>query len=106
MKRIIIFATVSAVVWTAESLWLSARQPEISQALALQQVNGGTDAARRLREFESLKDSVHVLVGTLLVLAAIGCFNASLRKGLAHFWQRLSQARLHGLLVLASSISL
>src|SRR5438445_529149 len=40
MKRIIIFATVSAILWTAESLWLSARQPEISKALALQQVNG------------------------------------------------------------------
>src|SRR6266478_2522364 len=106
MKRIIIFTTVAAILWTAESLWLSARQPEISKTLALQQINGGTDAARHLREFESLKESVHVLVGTLLVLATIGCFNASLRKGLAHFWQRISQARSHGLLVLASSISL
>jgi len=106
MKRIIIFATVTAILWTAESLWLSSRQPEISKALALQQINGGTNAARRLREFESLKDSLHVLVGTLVVFAAIGCFNAALRKGFAHFWQRLSQARLHGLLALASSISL
>jgi len=105
MKRIIIFTTVAAILWTAESLWLSARQPEISKTLALQQINGGTDAARRLREFESLKDSLHVLVGTLLALAAVGCFNASLRKRLAQFRQRLSQGRVQGLLALACSIS-
>lgn len=41
MKRIIIFGLLAAILWTAENIWLSARQPEISKALALQQVNGG-----------------------------------------------------------------
>src|SRR6266567_3431187 len=106
MKRIIIFGIVAAVLLTAENIWLSARQPDISRALALQQINGGDAAARRLREFESLKDGLHVLVGALIVLAAMGCFNASLRRGLANLWQRLARTGFHGLLVLLCPISL
>src|SRR5437899_10464895 len=94
MKRLIMFGIVAAALWTAETLWLSGRQPDISRALALQQINGGDDAARHLREFESLKDSLHVLVGALTLLAAFACFNAWLRHGLAQLWLRMSHARL------------
>ncbi len=78
MKRIIIFGILAAVLLTA----------------------------RRLREFESLKDGLHVLVGALLVLAAMGCFNASLRRGFANLWQRLSRTGFHGLFVLLCPLSL
>jgi hypothetical protein len=89
-----IFGIVAAALWTAETLWLSARQPDISRALALQQINGGDDVARHLREFESLKDGLHVLVGALTLLTAFVCFKVWLRHGLALVWQRLSHARL------------
>jgi hypothetical protein len=92
MKRIVIFGIVAAALWTAETLWLSARQPEISRALALQQLNGGADAARHLREFEALKDGLHVLAGGVTLLAALACFGAWFRRGLAIAWQRMSRA--------------
>src|SRR5436190_10046671 len=91
MKRIIIFGIVAAAICAAESLWLSARQPEISKTLALQQVNGGTPAARSLREFEALKDGVHVLAGATIALAAAACFSSSLRKGFVQLRQYLLQ---------------
>jgi len=107
MKRIIIFGLVVAAIWAAESLWLSARQPEISKSLALQQVNGGTSAARTLREFEALKDGVHVLAGGIIVLVGVACFSSTLRKGLAQLREHLSQSRSCNLgLVLGSALVL
>src|SRR6476646_5590596 len=91
MKRMIIFGIVAVAICAAESLWLSARQPEISKTLALRQVNGGASAARNLREFETLKDGVHVITGTIIVLAAAACFSSTLRKGFAQLRERLSQ---------------
>ena len=103
MKRIIIFGLIAAAVCAAESLWLSARQPELSKTLALQQVNGGTLPARSLREFEALKDGVHVLAGAVILLAAVATFSPALRKGLAHLRQRLSQGGFRNLSVLLGS---
>lgn len=103
MKRIIIFGFVAAAIYAAESLWLSARQPEISKTLALRQINGGTQAARSLREFEALKDGVHAVGGAVIALSAAGLFSSSLRKGLARLRQRLSQKGLHHLSVLLGS---
>jgi len=102
MKRIIIFGLVTAAVCAAETLWLSARQPEIAKSLALQQVNGGTSAARSLREFEMLKDGVHVLTGAIIVLAAAACFGSSLRKVLSQLRQRLSQNGFRSLVFVAA----
>jgi hypothetical protein len=106
MKRIVIFGLLAAVLWTAENIWLSARQPEISKALALQQVNGGDQAARHLREFELLKDGLHVLTGTLTLLAALACFSTGIRRGMLTLHQKLSQSRVHGVLALLCSVSL
>jgi hypothetical protein len=106
MKRIIIFGLLAAILWTAENIWLSARQPEISKSLALQQVNGGDDIARHLREFEMLKDGLHVLTGGLTFLAALACFNTWLRRGLMGLSQKMSQARVNGMIALLSSVSL
>src|SRR5262245_59180728 len=91
MKRIIIFGIAAATICAAETLWLSARQPEISKTLALRQINGGNPAARNLREFEALKDVAHVTAAGLIVLTAGACFGSQLRKGLAQLQQRLSQ---------------
>jgi hypothetical protein len=106
MKRIITFGLLATILWTTETIWLTSRQPEISKALALQQVNGGDQAARRLREFEMLKGGVHVVTGTLTFLVALACFNAWLRRGMLNLYQKLSQAGVHGSIALLCSLSL
>jgi hypothetical protein len=106
MKRIIIFGLVAVAVYAAESLWLSARQPDFAKTLALQQVNGGTSAARKLREFEALKDGVHVLAGAVILLTAAACFSPALRKGFAHLRQRLSQHGFRTSLLVGSALLL
>ena len=103
MKRIIIFGLVAAVICAAETLWLSARQPEISKTLALRQINGGTPAARSLRAFETLKEGVHAIGGGMILLTAVVLFGSPLRKGLAQLRQRLSRTGLHSLSVLLGS---
>ena len=103
MKRIIIFGLMVAVIWAGESLWLSAQEPEISKSLALWQVNGGTPAARSLREFETLKGGVHVLTSALIVLAAAACFGPSLQKALSQLRLRRSQNGSSNLLLLLGS---
>ncbi|HWI56066.1 MAG TPA: hypothetical protein VNZ22_02480, partial [Bacillota bacterium] len=87
MKRMLVFGLVGAVLWTAETLWLTARQPEISAGLALHQVNGGREAARALREFESFKDVAHSVTGTMTLLAALWACAPWLQRG----WYRLGQ---------------
>jgi hypothetical protein len=106
MKRIVIFGFLAAIIWTAETIWLSSRQPEISKALALQQVNGGAESARHLREFEMLKDGLHVLTGTLTLLAALACFSTWIRLGVLTLFQKLLQTRVHGAVAMLCSLSL
>jgi hypothetical protein len=106
MKRIIIFGFLAAILWTAETVWLSSRQPEISKGLALQLVNGGNDTARHLREFEMLKDGLHVLTGALTFLAALACFSGWIRLGMLTLFQKLLQTRLYTVFALLCSVSL
>lgn len=68
-----VFGLVVGAVWTAETLWLTGPQPEISSALAVREVNGGSAAARELRGFEALKDSAPAIAGVLTLLAALWC---------------------------------
>ena len=44
-----------------------------------------------LREFEALKDGVHVVGGAVIALAAVALVSSSLRKGLAQLRQRFAQ---------------
>jgi hypothetical protein len=88
MRRIIVFACVAAALWTAETVWLASRQPEISTSLALRQVNGGSADARKLREFESLKNVAHGLTGSLILLTGLFLFDPWARRG----WERIERA--------------
>ena len=80
MKRIVIFGLIAGSLWTAELVWLMARQPEISATLALRQVNGGPDAARRVREFEAFKNASTEVTTALTLLAAWVCFDSIIRS--------------------------
>ena len=82
MKRIVIFGLIAGSLWTAELIWLTARQPDISATLALRQLNGGADAARRLREFETFKDVSTEVAIVLTLLAARLCFGSVIRRNL------------------------
>src|SRR5262249_3386790 len=76
------------------------------KALALQLVNGGDEIARHLREFEMLKDGLHVLTGTLTLLAALVCFNSWVRLGMLTLFRKLLQTGTHALVALFCSVSL
>ncbi len=82
MKRIIIFGLIAGSLWTAETLWLATRQPEISVTLAIAQVNGGDEAMKRLREFETLKDVSIQATLILSLFAAWVCFDSVIRRNL------------------------
>src|SRR5689334_4522326 len=94
MKRIIVFGLVAALVWAVEDFWLAACQPQISSSLAVRQLNGGTPVATRLREFEALKDSIHVLCGSVIVIAGLGCFAPWIQRGAQAIRRRLGGTRL------------
>lgn len=98
MKRIILFTLVTATVWAAETVWLAARQPQIASALAVAQVNGGIAAASELREFEAFKDSLHVLGGCAVALAAAVCFGSWLMRAAQAAWRSVGRTRLGRLL--------
>ena len=88
MKRIVVFGVVIAAVWTAETWWLNSRQPGISSALALQQINGGNDVAEKLRAFDAGKDGVQVIAWAATALAAWLCFAPWLRAAAQWLHQR------------------
>src|SRR3954471_4919561 len=71
MKRILLFILLAAGLWTAENWWLSSQQADLSARLALNQINGGDSAARELRAFQSLKDSVHLFTGLVTFLGGV-----------------------------------
>jgi len=98
MKRMLVFGLVAATAWTAENLWLTSRQPQVSSALAVQQLNGGTHAAAQLRTFETLKDSVHLLGTGVVLVTALFCSAPWLRRGGQAAWHGLARTRLGRLL--------
>jgi len=69
MKRLVMLSAIVAVVWTAENWWVNSQQAELSARLALQQLNGGDEAAKELRSFQWRKDRVH-LVSMLAILVS------------------------------------
>ena len=84
MKRIVVFGVVVAALWAAETWWTYSRQPALSSALALQQLNGGDLPAERLRTFDAVRDAVPVAAWALTVLTAVGCFGPAVARGLRH----------------------
>src|SRR3954470_279173 len=80
MKRFVLFGLFVGCLWTAEQLWLATKQPEISTRLALRQLNGGAEDARRLREFEALKNSASQLAAALTLFAAWLCFDSLIKQ--------------------------
>src|SRR6266702_980196 len=94
MKRMLVFAVAAVTVWTAENLWLTSRQPQISSALAMQQLNGGTRAAAELRTFEMLKDSVHVLGSSVILATALFCFAPWIRRAGRGAWRVIARTKL------------
>lgn len=76
MKRIVVFVTAAATLWTAENWWLNARQADTATELALAQLSGGNPPALALREFTATKDVLHIAVGVLTLQLAWACFGA------------------------------
>ena len=76
MKRIVVFVTAAATLWTAENWWLNARQADTATALALAQLSGGNPPALALRELIATKDALNIAVGVLTLLLAWACFGA------------------------------
>ena len=107
MKRIVIFGLIAGSLWMAEVIWLAVRQPEISAELALRQVNGGADAARRLREFETFKSSSMEAASVLTLFAAWLCFESVIRRNLGIVMRSLNRfGRRAHLLALATGVGL
>lgn len=71
MKRVILFGVLVAGLWTAENWWLNTQQADLSAKLALNQFTGGNSAARELRAFQSLKDSVQLVTAFATLVAAV-----------------------------------
>ena len=74
MKRLLTFTLITLTIWTLETWWLSSRQPDISNWLAMRQLNGANPDAGALRQFEAGKDLVPMLAGAINLLAAWLCF--------------------------------
>ena len=79
MKRLFTFVIILIAVWSLETWWLNSCQPDISTTLALRQLDSLNANAARLRTFEAGKDAVHVLAGTIALLAAVLCFGRQIR---------------------------
>jgi hypothetical protein len=102
MKRIVIFALITVCLWTADRIWLTTRQPEIATRFALRQVNGGATEARRLREFEALKDTSTELTTFLTLIAAWLCFDSWIRRNLGFVMRSVFRSRQLPLLLICS----
>jgi len=80
MKRLMMFGMMAAALWTAENWLLSTQQADLSAQLALNQFDGGNSAARELRSFQSLKDSVQLATALLTLVAAVLTLGPAARK--------------------------
>jgi SPFH domain / Band 7 family len=108
MKRIVVFGLVTAALWTAENWWLNMHQPQVAAGIALKQLNGGEAAARELRSYQVLKDSVHVAASFFTVLAAMFLLGPLARRTAAKIieWGKRGSSSKAAVLVSALSVGL
>ena len=89
--RVLAFGLFTLVVGVAEIWWWAAAEPGAATRLAVQQLNGGDLEASRLRTFDAGKDSVQVIVGMAVLLAALACFGNYLKSFVEKLIQRSSR---------------
>jgi hypothetical protein len=95
--RILAFGLFAGLVWATESWWLAIRQPEISSALAVRQIDGGNAAAANMRAFDAGKDAVHVCGATAIVALALICFGGDAKRAWEKLGRRWSKAAIVGM---------
>ncbi len=97
--RLVLFTLFTSVVWSAETWWLNASQPQTSTMLALQQLSGGNGSAADLRVFDAGKDAVPVFAGLATLFMAWLCFGEYVRRAVAKLSERRFKATTVALLV-------
>jgi hypothetical protein len=81
LPRIVLFALLTAAVWTADA-WFHARvQPQQSASLAVAAVNGGDQDAANLRLHEAVNDEFVVVPWALTVALFVLCFGSAIVCG-------------------------
>ncbi len=100
MKRIVLFVTAIAALWTVENSWLNTHQAALARELALNQFNNGDAAAQALRAFDTFKDTAHIITAVLMLAASWLCFGAWAQAGFAKLRDRFARGAALFLLVL------
>src|SRR6185436_21116411 len=65
-----------------ENWWVNSQQAELSARLALQQLNGGDEAAKALRSFQWRKDRVHLVSMLAILLSGTALLGPPARRAL------------------------
>jgi len=76
LPRIVLFALLTAGVWTADAWFQSRVQPQQSASLAVSAVNGGDQDAANLRLHDAVKDEFVVVPWALTVALFVLCFGS------------------------------
>lgn len=80
IKRIIIFAVLVSAIWLGESYYYLSDQPSQSTHDAVAALNGGDEAAGKLRVNDSVKNVPAAIGAGLTCLIAVACFASPVRK--------------------------
>lgn len=77
--RIAVFLTIATLCGAVDWYWINVKAPSISARIAVQQVNGGDDAAEDMRAYESgAKNVVLAVTGLIVLLSAFAIFGSKI----------------------------
>lgn len=92
IKRTVIFIVLLVAIWTAETVYYSAVQPQVSTQLSVDALNGGNAEANNLRVAQQVHNEVPLVAGGLTLGAGLLCYGSYIKRGIAASKKEITNA--------------
>jgi len=80
IKRILIFTVLLTIIWSVQTAYYVAVQPEIGTELTLRSVNGDNTDSMLVRSNQKFHNTLPLILAGLVLVSFLVCFGAPIKR--------------------------